>query len=149
MLCELWVTGSVYYQGETYPGYSRVVRGSWDDNNPLPSISLSQANPNGNVYSYYNDGLGGNFDGSGWMSQPSYLLKNCKPNSPDPNQACDCDNGGCVPKTTYNTPGKYPSLAACQSACAKDSSCVGECIPTADIAALQQAANKAQANCCK
>jgi hypothetical protein len=66
-----------------------------------------------------------------------------------PNDPCDCINGACVPKATYNTPGKYANLAACKSGCAKDSACAGECIPSADIAALQQAANKAQANCCK
>jgi hypothetical protein len=66
-----------------------------------------------------------------------------------PNQKCDCVNGGCVPKTTYNTPGKYANLAACQSNCGKDSQCEGECVPSAEIAALKQAADKAQANCCK
>jgi hypothetical protein len=66
-----------------------------------------------------------------------------------PNQPHDCVNGNCLPKVTYNTPGKYASLAACQSGCAKDSPCTGECIPSTDIAALQQAASKAQANCCK
>jgi hypothetical protein len=62
---------------------------------------------------------------------------------------CDCLNGGCVPASTYKTPGKYANFAACQSGCAKDSACTGECIPASEIAALQQAANKAQANCCK
>jgi hypothetical protein len=73
----------------------------------------------------------------------------CAPTSINPNQACDCVNGGCVPKTTYGTPGKFPNLAACQSACAKDSNCEGECVSSTEIAALQQAANKAKANCCK
>jgi hypothetical protein len=75
--------------------------------------------------------------------------RGCSNDNLDPGQKYDCVNGGCVPKSTYSTPGKYDSLAACQSACAKDSPCNGECISAAEIAALQQAANKAQANCCK
>jgi hypothetical protein len=67
----------------------------------------------------------------------------------NPTQPYDCVNGGCVPKTTYSTPGKYASLAACQSGCAKDSPCTGECVPVTDVNALQQAAIKAKANCCK
>jgi hypothetical protein len=88
-----------------------------------------------------------------WSFYPATLTvtySGCDNDSPtSPNQPCDCVNGGCVPKATYSTPGKYDSLAACQSACAKDSPCNGECISAAEIAALQQAANKAQANCCK
>lgn len=73
---------------------------------------------------------------------------NSNPNIP-PETRFDCVNSGCVPTTTFGTPGKYASLADCQSGCAKDSPCTGECISSSDIAALQQAANKAQANCCK
>jgi hypothetical protein len=66
----------------------------------------------------------------------------------DPAQPCDCVNGGCVPKTTYNTPGKYPSLAACQSGCAKDSACLGECVSPEQLAALQQAADLVKSKLC-
>jgi hypothetical protein len=61
---------------------------------------------------------------------------------------CDCVNGGCVPSTTYNTPGKYANLAACESGCGKDSPCDGECVSTAQIAALQQAAANVQTRLC-
>ena len=67
---------------------------------------------------------------------------------PKPDEPYDCVNGGCVPKTTYGTPGKYATLAACQSGCAKDSNCTGECIDSAEIAALQQAANKLKTTYC-
>jgi hypothetical protein len=67
----------------------------------------------------------------------------------DPNQKCDCLNGGCVPALTYNTPGKYANLAACESGCGKDSPCDGECVSAAEIAALQQAANALQSRLCK
>jgi hypothetical protein len=67
----------------------------------------------------------------------------------DPAQKFDCINGGCVPKTTHNTPGKYATLSACQSGCAKDSSCTGECVSAAELAALQQAANNLQTKFCK
>jgi hypothetical protein len=64
------------------------------------------------------------------------------------NEPCDCVNGGCVPKTTYNTPGVFPNLAACQSGCAKNSNCTGECIDPSEIAAHQQALNNLQAKIC-
>lgn len=65
------------------------------------------------------------------------------------NQKFDCLNGGCIPKTTHNTPGKYASLTACQSGCAKDSNCTGECVSVAELAALQQAASNLQSKFCK
>ena len=64
------------------------------------------------------------------------------------NQPFDCINGNCLPKSTYGTPGKYSSLAACQGGCAKDSNCTGECIDPAEIAALQQAAAAVRARLC-
>jgi selenophosphate synthase len=67
----------------------------------------------------------------------------------DANQAYDCINGGCLPKTTYGTPGFYANLAACQSGCAKNSNCKGECVTPEEIAALQQAANQLQNKICK
>ncbi len=66
----------------------------------------------------------------------------------DPNQPCDCLNGGCVFATTYNTSGVFPSLAACQSGCAKNSNCTGECVDPAEIAALAQALNTLQSKFC-
>lgn len=65
------------------------------------------------------------------------------------NEQFDCINGGCVPKTTYSTPGVFASLAACQSGCAKNSSCTGECISKSEIAALQAAANNLMSRYCK
>ncbi len=35
----------------------------------------------------------------------------------------DCINGNCVPKSTYNTPGLYVSLADCQAVCANGGAC--------------------------
>jgi len=75
---------------------------------------------------------------------------NCGPPSPlTPNQPYDCINGACLPKITYSTPGKYANLAACNSGCAKDSNCTGECIPTADLAALQTATTNLISRYCK
>ena len=82
-----------------------------------------------------------------FSSVESITYEDCTETIPD--QPCDCLNGGCVPKTTYNTPGKYASIAACQAGCAKDSNCDGECIPTAEIAALQQAASTVKSRICK
>jgi hypothetical protein len=64
-------------------------------------------------------------------------------------QSYDCINGGCVPKTTYNTPGVFATLAACESGCAKNSNCTGECVSTSELAALAQAANTLQSKNCK
>jgi hypothetical protein len=75
------------------------------------------------------------------------LCAGCNCTNPT-NQKCDCLNGGCITSTTYNTPGKYANLAACQSGCAKDSTCDGECVSASSIAALQQAANLVQTRLC-
>lgn len=77
----------------------------------------------------------------------SATSSNC--NDPPPDRAHDCLNGGCIPKTTYNTPGIYANLAACQSGCAKNSNCTGECVSPEELAALQQAANNLQTKFCK
>lgn len=66
----------------------------------------------------------------------------------DNNKPCDCLNGSCIPATTYGTPGAFATLAACQSGCAKNSNCTGECVDPAEIAALQQAANNLRGRLC-
>ena len=65
-----------------------------------------------------------------------------------PNQAFDCLNGGCIPKSTYGTPGTFANLTACQYGCAKNSDCKGECVSAEELAALQQAASALQAKIC-
>jgi hypothetical protein len=65
------------------------------------------------------------------------------------NNPHDCINGACLPQITYNTPGKFATLAACQSGCAKNSSCTGECVSASEIAALQQAAANLKARYCQ
>ncbi len=85
------------------------------------------------------------------IGQPYFLYGDatvdvvCKDLSGNP---CDCINGGCVPKTTYGTPGVFANLAACQSGCAKNSTCAGECVDPAEIAALKQALNTLQSKFC-
>lgn len=95
--------------------------------------------------------------GGGWCFSASggYQITNlaassctkCQTSVPT-NQPHDCINGGCVPKTTYNTPGVYANLAACQSGCAKNSPCNGECVGAAEIAALQQAVGNIKNRIC-
>jgi hypothetical protein len=87
-------------------------------------------------------------DGGEWIYAPTNFYLELVESAIDGNVACDCLNGGCIPKTTYNTPGVYASLAACQSGCAKNSNCTGECISTGELAALQQAANNLQTKFC-
>jgi len=69
----------------------------------------------------------------------SIFLELIEANPIPPNQPFDCLNGGCIPKATYNTPGVFPSLAACQLGCAKNSNCAGECVSPAQMADLQSA----------
>jgi hypothetical protein len=68
---------------------------------------------------------------------------------PPPSNKHDCLNGGCIPASTYRTPGKYENLAACESGCAKDSSCDGECVSPSEIQALKQVASALQSKICK
>lgn len=52
----------------------------------------------------------------------------------------DCINGACTPKTTYNTPGLYPSLSDCQVACGIG--CSGKCISNSDWATIEGLSNQ-------
>ncbi len=88
-------------------------------------------------------------DGGEWIyAQGSLSISLIEDPNPLDLVPCDCVNGGCVPKTTYNTPGVFPSLAACQSGCAKNSNCTGECVDPSEIAALGQALNTLQSKFC-
>jgi hypothetical protein len=64
------------------------------------------------------------------------------------NQPCDCLNGGCIPASIYKTPGRYANLASCQSGCANNSPCDGECVSAAAIANIEQAVNNLQSRLC-
>lgn len=143
MSCELWVRGSAW-NGSSQINVDVLWRSGYTQSQ-IPQVAY-QAPTSGNS-STYTDGLGGNFSGTGWYESPQYYLKNCT--NLIPNQPYDCINGGCVPKTTYMTPGKYENLAACQSGCAKDSPCTGECVSPEQIAALQQAASNVRSRLCK
>jgi hypothetical protein len=92
--------------------------------------------------------INGVLQGSDYAYHPAGVTVTPVGCGPDPSSAYDCINGGCVPKATYNTPGKYANLAACESGCAKDSKCTGECVSSAELAALQQAANNLQSKIC-
>jgi hypothetical protein len=82
-----------------------------------------------------------------WAFYPPTLTvtyEGCNGNAP----GYDCINGGCVPKSTYSTPGVFSTLAACTSGCAKNSNCTGECVSAQELAALQQAAGSLQSRIC-
>jgi hypothetical protein len=58
----------------------------------------------------------------------------------------DCINGACIPKTTYNTPGIYNSLAECETSCG--TGCSGKCISNSDWATIEGLASQLkQRNC--
>lgn len=110
-----------------------------------PSVSRLTNNPG--TYNFYSDGLGENFSGTGWYSEPEYYLKDCGPVV----ELYDCINGDCLNSTVYKTPGKFQNLAACRSECSGGGGtpCAGECIPLEEIAALQQAASNIRSRLCK
>jgi hypothetical protein len=60
----------------------------------------------------------------------------------------DCLNGNCKNKLDYNTPGIYNNLTDCQAACGSGTPCNGECIPAAEITALNQAITDLQGRYC-
>ncbi|MBN3877527.1 MULTISPECIES: hypothetical protein [unclassified Nostoc] len=57
-----------------------------------------------------------------------------------PSVAHDCINGACTPKTTYGTPGLYPSLSECEVACG--TGCSGKCISNSEWAQVEGLANQ-------
>jgi hypothetical protein len=61
---------------------------------------------------------------------------------------CDCINGVCLPSSTYNTPGVFATIAACDAGCAKNSECAGECVSAEELNTLQRAANSLQSIIC-
>lgn len=65
-----------------------------------------------------------------------------------PDQRFDCINGNCLPSVTYNTPGFYANQSACQSGCAKNSNCNGECVSAADMARLNQVVAQVRGKYC-
>jgi hypothetical protein len=73
---------------------------------------------------------------------------NCAENIPT-NQPYDCVNGACLPSSTYGTPGAFATRSACDSGCAKNSNCTGECVDPAEIANLRQAITTLQSKICK
>jgi hypothetical protein len=91
------------------------------------------------------------FDGINEVSRSCYAVGSLTItplDSAPTTSAYDCVNGGCVPRQTYNTPGKYATLAACNAGCAKDSPCNGECVESAEIAQLNQLADQIRAKYC-
>lgn len=145
MSCELWVEGTAENGSQIFIDFLAI--NSWSSNNPDPVLTqTSRTHPSGCVF--YTSPLLPGFEATGWHSIPIFYKKNCE-NPLDPNQKYDCINGGCLPAKSYNTPGKFANLANCQSACAKDSNCTGECIPLEEIAALQQAASNIRSRLCK
>jgi hypothetical protein len=143
--CELWVKGTAENGGVV--SVDVLVRAGQDSSSPMPTLTvISTGNGAGGVYTRYAASPVWQYNAAGWYSYPQFYLKNCSGVTPE--GKCDCVNGGCVPSATYNTPGKYANLAACESGCAKDSPCTGECVSTAEIAALQQAVSTVQSRLC-
>jgi hypothetical protein len=141
MICELWVRGSSENQGVVY---ADVLVSAWTAGRPFPVLTvIPQNDPRG--FTRYSANPPWQYDIAGWYQYPEFYTKGAC----ELNPTYDCINGGCVQKGTYNTPGVFDSLAACQSGCAKNSNCTGECVPADEIANLQQALNNLQSKFCK
>jgi hypothetical protein len=146
MSCELWARGTADTGYQVVPADLKVQ----DLNAPydIPALIPRATGTFGRgTYTQYSNGTNPTFKQTGWYTIELYRKGDCT-SGVAANQPFDCLNGGCIPKTTYNTPGKYASLAACRSGCAKDSNCAGECVSAAEIAALQQAANLVRNKLC-
>jgi hypothetical protein len=121
----------------------------------VSSIAVSGCNvKSGGQYGTYARFNGQRFvnpvDGGEWVfAQGSLSISLLEDPNPLDLVTYDCLNGGCIPQNMYNTPGVFTSLAACQSGCAKNSNCMGECVDPAEIAALQQAVGNLQSKICK
>ena len=141
MTCQQF-TGT-YSTGNNYVGIDlQVVTAS--------AAIQAQGYPLMLVASFWPDGFDG--EGYGVRGDDAYVISDLSPDDlrcGDPANRHDCLNGRCIPRTTYNTPGKYRTLAACVGGCAKESPCDGECVSEAEITALQQAANNLKAKFCK
>ncbi len=139
MACELWLRGTAE-RGGPFPIDKKC--GNWTFGSPLPTITFLSSTPNWTFYSSSNGCFTTN---TGWRTTPEFYTKDC---SPPPGQQYDCLNGSCVPKQTYNTPGAFSTIALCQSSCGQATPCDGECVPVAEIAALQSAASGLRARLC-
>ena len=141
MTCQLWVKGLAENGGPLYVDV--VVFANWSANSPFPVLTEIG---NTGTWRFFSSNPPWPYNGAGWREYPTFYRKGC---SIDPDTPCDCVNGGCVPKTIYNTPGVFPSLSACESGCAKNSNCTGECVDPAEIAALGQSLNTLQSKFCR
>jgi hypothetical protein len=123
-----------------------LVSGGIDDRTPFPALTVIDS-PS---YTRYSANPGWPYNAAGWYSAPSFYYKNCRGTPPpNPNVKHDCLNGNCIPAETYGTPGIYGNLASCEGGCAQNSPCEGECIPVAEIAALQQAVDRVRPRLCQ
>lgn len=147
MGCELWVRGVGENSG--FVPVDTFVFPNWDPNNPDPVLTeTGRIHPSGCLF-YAADPIWQHAP-IGWHSYPEFYTRGCADPDPlAPTVRHDCINGTCLPKTTYGTPGRYASRAACVGACARDSDCTGECVPVAEIAALRQAANRLKTKFCR
>lgn len=144
MACELWVRGTAHFTGPQY--IDRFCR-TWPSALAVPTLTVIQVSRGITFYSVSPSVSASCVSpGFGWYTTPEFYTKGCEglPLS----LSFDCLNGGCVGSGLYGTPGVYQSLAACQSGCAKNSTCTGECVSSEELAALQQAAANVRPRFC-
>lgn len=140
MSCELWVRGTAENGGPVFVDV--FVFSNWINGTPYPVLTpTSRTHPSGCIF--YTANPSWQYEAAGWHTYPEFYKKNCGQDPP-----YDCINGVCTLQSTYKTPGLYPTLAACKSACSQVTPCDGECISNAQIAALQQAANQVTSKLC-
>jgi hypothetical protein len=80
-----------------------------------------------------------------------FTSANCTPDPPNTNGATyDIVNNQCILASAYGTGGAYPDLQSCETAKnnMQGAPCNGECVPVAEITALNQAIADLQARYC-
>jgi hypothetical protein len=170
MPCELWCGGYGQIYNDSALRYSNYVGTYYEFLVSIPSIAPTapftalptRSNPgitnaSYDQFNHAGTAASGTCGPGNWIWRinrpPKYFYKgSCPPSALptqlDPAQRHDCINGNCLPSTVHNTIGWYSNFADCQAGCAKNSPCNGECVPVAELVALQAAANAVRERLC-
>lgn len=99
-----------------------------------------------NVYTVYCDGNSGLRELATYYPGSIKVTIKSSSNNCVNNTLYDCLNGACTPNFTYNTPGLYNSLSACEIACG--TGCSGKCVSNSDWAQIQGLSNQLKSRNC-
>ena len=133
VLHDNWSGHPTFSGNDTYPGY--------EFDNPTWTLNSGSTT----VWQLLCVGTDGRSLATASINDPNSTLysdtKTFTKNDPNctsvqPGSAYDCINGACISKTTYNTPGFYATLSACQVVCG-GKGCSGTCVSSSDWAQIE------------